>query len=92
MAKNDKPKKLLVEGQDDLRVIPELIEKNGIFWGNKKEEAIISIQECGGYENITSDLIEPGRQIHQAIKYNILNPNNPKVQGFINWFKELYDL
>jgi hypothetical protein len=35
---------------------------------------------------------EPGRQIHQAIKYNILNPNNPKVQGFINWFKELYDL
>ncbi|MFM6253301.1 MAG: DUF3226 domain-containing protein, partial [Dolichospermum sp.] len=57
MAKNDKPKKLLVEGQDDLRVIPELIEKNGIFWGNKKEEAIISIQECGGYENITYDLI-----------------------------------
>ena len=35
---------------------------------------------------------EPGRQIHQAIKYNILNPNNPKVQRFINWFKELYDL
>ncbi|WP_413172343.1 DUF3226 domain-containing protein [Anabaena azotica] len=216
MAKNDKPKKLLVEGQDDLRVIPELIEKNGITWGNKKEEAIISIQECGGYENITYDLIytelqtrgrthlglmvdadddvslrwqsirnacltsipnlpeeipetgliistpddkkfgvwimpdniiegmletflgymipeqgeylweyaqdvakeaknkgatfkqsyidkaeiytwlawqnEPGRQIHQAIKYNILNPNNPKVQGFINWFKDLYDL
>jgi hypothetical protein len=36
MAKNDKPKKLLVEGQDDLRVIPELIEKNGIFWGNSR--------------------------------------------------------
>ncbi|MEI3649533.1 MAG: DUF3226 domain-containing protein [Dolichospermum lemmermannii FEM_B0920] len=35
---------------------------------------------------------EPGRQIHQAIKYNILNPQTPKVQGFINWFKDLYDL
>jgi hypothetical protein len=216
MAKYYNPKKLLVEGQDDLRVIPELVEKNGIFWGNKKEEAIVSIQECGGYENITFDLIytelqtgrcthlglivdaddnaslrwqslrnvclsivpnlpeeipetgliintldgkkfgvwlmpdniiegmletflgymipaqgenlwqyaqevareaknqgatfkesyidkaeiytwlawqdEPGRQIHQAIKYNILNPHNPKVQRFIDWFKDLYDL
>ncbi|MFM6862159.1 MAG: DUF3226 domain-containing protein, partial [Dolichospermum sp.] len=71
MAKNDKPKKLLVEGQDDLRVIPELIEKNGIFWGNKKEEAIISIQECGGYENITYDLIytelQTGRCTHLGL-------------------------
>ncbi|MBD2386275.1 DUF3226 domain-containing protein [Cylindrospermum sp. FACHB-282] len=215
MAKTDGPKKLLVEGKDDERVIPELIEKNGITWGENKKEAIISIQECGGYENITSDLIytelqtrgrthlglmvdadddaslrwqsirmaclpnignlpeqipetgliistdgkkfgvwimpdniiqgmletflgymipeqgeyiwqyaqevareakkkgatfkdsyldkaeiytwlawqdEPGRQIHQAIKYNILNPQNPKVQGFITWFKTLYDL
>lgn len=218
MAKHYHPKRLLVEGQDDLRVIPELIGKNGIYWGAKKEEAIISIQECGGYENITYDLIytelqtgrcthlglmvdaddnaflrwqsirnaclqiesishlpeqipetgliintldgkkigvwimpdniiegmletflgymipeqgehlwqyaqqvareaknkgatfkesyidkaeiytwlawqdEPGRQIHQAIKYNILNPQTPKVQGFINWFKDLYDL
>jgi hypothetical protein len=46
MAKHYHPKRLLVEGQDDLRVIPELIEKNGIHWGSKKEEAIISIQEC----------------------------------------------
>ncbi len=35
---------------------------------------------------------EPGRQIHQAIKYNILNPQDAKVQGFINWFRNLYDL
>lgn len=39
MAKHYHPKRLLVEGQDDLRVIPELIEKNGIYWGAKKEEA-----------------------------------------------------
>ncbi len=216
MAKNDNPKKLLVEGKDDLRVIPELIEKNGITWVDSKKQPIVLIEECEGYENITSDLIytelqtgrrthlglvvdadddaslrwqsirnacltsitnipeeipatgliintpdgkkfgvwimpdniiqgmletflgymipqqekslwqyaqkvaleaknqgavfkdsyihkaeiytwlawqdEPGRQIHQAIKYNILNPQDAKVQGFITWFKNLYDL
>lgn len=71
MAKHYHPKRLLVEGQDDLRVIPELIEKNGIYWGAKKEEAIISIQECGGYENITYDLIytelQTGRCTHLGL-------------------------
>ncbi|MEH2238757.1 DUF3226 domain-containing protein [Nostoc sp.] len=216
MAKGYEPKKLLVEGQEDLRVIPELIEKNGIRWGDKKREAIVSIQDCEGYENIDANLIstelqasgltnlgviidadedlparwisirnaclpsipdipegisetglihitkngikfgiwimpdnqmrgmletflayiirdegetiwqyaqevakeaknkgasfkdsyldkakiytwlacqeEPGRQLHQAIKYEILNPQHPKAQTFITWFKTLYDL
>ncbi|WP_414528918.1 DUF3226 domain-containing protein [Nodularia chucula] len=216
MVKSDNPKKLLVEGKDDLRVIPELIEKNGITWVDNKRQPIVLIEECEGYENITSDLIytelqtgrrthlglvvdadddaslrwqsirnaclpsianipeeipatgliintpdgkrfgvwimpdnimegmletflsymipqqgeslwkyaqevaweaknqgaifkdsyihkaeiytwlawqdEPGRQIHQAIKYNILNPQDVKVQGFITWFKTLYAL
>ena len=38
MVKGYIPKKLLVEGQDDKRVIPELIEKNGIRWGETKKE------------------------------------------------------
>ncbi len=216
MAKGYVPKKLLVEGPDDLRVIPELIEKNGILWGQKREQAIVSIEDCGGYEKINADLIstelqasgltnlgviidadeypsarwisirnaclpsmpdipekisetglihmtkngikfgiwimpdnqmrgmletflayiirdeggtlwqyaqevaqeakskggsfkdsyldkakiytwlawqkEPGRQLHQAIKYEILNPQHPKVQTFITWFKTLYEL
>lgn len=215
MVRGYAAKKLLVEGQDDLRVIPELIEKNGIRWGNKKSEAIVSIQECGGYENIDANLIstelqasgltnlgviidadedvsvrwrsirnaclpsipdipeqipeiglilttngikfgiwmmpdnlmrgmletflaymirdesqviwqyaqqvtqeaknkgalfkdsyldkaqiytwlawqkEPGRQLHQAIKYEILNPQHPKAQTFVTWFKSLYNL
>ncbi|MEH2318430.1 DUF3226 domain-containing protein [Nostoc sp.] len=216
MAKGYEPKKLLVEGQEDLRVIPELIEKNGIRWGDKKREAIVSIQDCKGYENIDANLIstelqasgltnlgviidadedlparwisirnaclpsipdipeeisetglihitkngikfgiwimpdnqmrgiletflayiirdegetiwqyaqevakeaknkgalfkdsyldkakiytwlawqeEPGRQLHQAIKYEILNPQHPKAQTFVTWFKTLYDL
>ncbi|MBC1219706.1 hypothetical protein GNF10_29545 [Nostoc sp. UCD121] len=57
MAKSYEPKKLLVEGPEDLRVIPELIEKNGIRWGNNKREAIVSIQDCGGYDNIDANLI-----------------------------------
>lgn len=215
MAKSYQPKKLLVEGSEDLRVIPELIEKNGIPWGNKKSKAIVTIQECGGYENIDANLIstelqasglthlgviidadedvavrwisirnacfpsipdipeqipetglilttngikfgvwimpdnlvrgmletflaymirdesqviwqyaqevaqeaknkgasfknsyldkaqiytwlawqeQPGRQLHQAIKYEILNPQHPKAQTFVTWFKTLYDL
>ena len=36
MAKKDsiKPKKLLVEGASEKRVIPELMEKNGVDWPN----------------------------------------------------------
>ncbi|HEY9803315.1 MAG TPA: DUF3226 domain-containing protein, partial [Leptolyngbyaceae cyanobacterium] len=48
-------KKLLVEGKDDLRVIPELIEKNGIVWVNNKKEPIVSIEDYGGYSNLNSD-------------------------------------
>ena len=40
MAKGYVAKKLLVEGQHDLRVIPELIEKNGIRWGDKKRKRL----------------------------------------------------
>ncbi|WP_257235945.1 DUF3226 domain-containing protein [Nostoc sp. 'Peltigera malacea cyanobiont' DB3992] len=57
MVKGYVAKKLLVEGQDDLRVIPELIEKNGIRWGDNKKEAIVLIQDCGGYENIDANRI-----------------------------------
>ncbi|MEM6403418.1 MAG: DUF3226 domain-containing protein, partial [Cyanobacteria bacterium P01_D01_bin.116] len=35
---------------------------------------------------------EPGRQLHDAIKQRILNPNHPKANVFFNWFKDLYDL
>ncbi|MEH2112335.1 DUF3226 domain-containing protein [Nostoc sp.] len=35
---------------------------------------------------------EPERQLYQAIKYGILNPQHPKAQVFVTWFKTLYDL
>ena len=46
---------LLVEGQDEKRTIPELIELNGIDWGSGKN-TIVHIKDYEGYENI----IKPG--------------------------------
>ncbi len=42
---------LLVEGQDELRTIPELIEINGINWGSRKNP-VVWIKDCEGCENI----------------------------------------
>lgn len=49
---------LIVEGQDDKRVIPELVEKAGIDWGEKKAE-IVKIHELGGYEKLAEQF--PGQ-------------------------------
>ncbi len=45
------PNILLVEGKEDLRVIPQLIEANGINWGTKKKP-IVYIRDYDGYENL----------------------------------------
>jgi hypothetical protein len=42
---------LLVEGQDELRTIPELIEINGVNWGSRKNP-VVWIEDCEGCENI----------------------------------------
>ncbi|MDJ0797432.1 MAG: hypothetical protein QNJ51_11480 [Calothrix sp. MO_167.B12] len=57
MAKGYKPKKLIVEGEQDKRVIPEFIEANGISWGNKKEKAIVYIDSHGNDQFIDADVI-----------------------------------
>jgi hypothetical protein len=57
MARSYKPKKLIVEGNQNKRVIPELIEKNGIPWGNTKETAIVEIQPYGSDQFIDADVI-----------------------------------
>jgi len=49
-----KPKKLLVEGASERRVIPELMEKNGVDW--PKDPLPVWIDSHGGYEN----LVKPG--------------------------------
>ncbi len=34
----------------------------------------------------------PGRQLHQAIKERILDPQHPEAQQFVSWFRQLYQL
>lgn len=52
MTKNSRSNNvLLVEGKEDVRVIPELMEANGITWGTKKNP-IVYIQENNGYDNL----------------------------------------
>jgi len=53
MPRRMHPKKLLVEGSDDRRVIPELIEANGVPWGETPEEAVVYVQEFDGISNLT---------------------------------------
>ena len=36
---------MLVEGSEELRVIPELIEACGVRWGNTADDAIVYIKE-----------------------------------------------
>lgn len=42
---------LLVEGKQDLRVIPELMEANGINWGTWKKP-VVFIRDYDGYQNL----------------------------------------
>jgi hypothetical protein len=44
-------KRLLVEGNDDLRVLPQLIEKSGVAWG-PKENPIVKIRQCDGVDEL----------------------------------------
>ena len=56
MRRRSHAKKLLVEGRQEQRVIPELIEANGVLWGESRNEAIVLIDEFDGIEN----LLKPG--------------------------------
>lgn len=45
------PKKLLVEGDTDKRVIPYLMEANGVAWG-PRENPVVFIQAYGGIDEL----------------------------------------
>ncbi|MEC4806107.1 MAG: DUF3226 domain-containing protein [Jaaginema sp. PMC 1079.18] len=57
MATRYYPKKLIVEGQQDKRVIPELIEAYGIPWEKAKRELIVYIQSYGSDNFIDTAII-----------------------------------
>lgn len=48
---------LLVEGKQDERVLPQLVEAGGIPWGESKEEHIVEIQSYGGFNNLNANLL-----------------------------------
>lgn len=50
-------KVLLVEGAEDQRVIPELVEANGIIWGDKPKDWIVQVKSMDGIENLGKNLI-----------------------------------
>ncbi|MDJ0733890.1 MAG: hypothetical protein QNJ47_07355 [Nostocaceae cyanobacterium] len=56
MTKGYKPKKLIVEGEQDKRVIPEFIEANGITWEDEKGNPIVYIEPNGN--NQIRNLVE----------------------------------
>ncbi|MCK4659658.1 MAG: hypothetical protein KAV82_09085 [Phycisphaerae bacterium] len=56
MARRNPSKKLLVEGDEDKRVIPQLIEANGIRWGENRDTWIVELDQCDGFEN----MVKPG--------------------------------
>ena len=56
MPRRSHQKKLLVEGKEDKRLIPQLIEANGIPWGEKEADWIVAIEEYNGVD----DLLKPG--------------------------------
>lgn len=58
MANRYSPKKLLVEGEEDKRVIPQLIEANGIRWGESRDEWIVEINQCDGSNMVKEGVIE----------------------------------
>ena len=66
-------KRLLVEGEEDKRVIPQLIEANGINWGNNKSEWIVDIKQCDGVENL----------LDQSLINTELKASNLEILGII---------
>ncbi|MEZ6090389.1 MAG: DUF3226 domain-containing protein [Pirellulaceae bacterium] len=56
MSRRNNHRRLLVEGRVEQRLIPYLIEENGIPWGEKRDEAIVDIEEFNGVDN----LLKPG--------------------------------
>lgn len=61
------PNRLLVEGDEDKRVIPQLIEAHGIAWGERRSEWIVEIEALGGIEEI----VKPDRIITELGRSNL---------------------
>lgn len=72
MINKNHSKILLVEGVEDLRVIPELIEANGVPWVSAKQP-VVFIDPCNGYDNLVNpDLIATWLQASGLLALGII--------------------
>lgn len=55
MATRYNPNKLLVEGKEDERVIPELMKANGVRWGATSATWVVEIKECNGFNSMVEE-------------------------------------
>lgn len=53
MQKRIHQRVLLVEGSDDVRLIPYIVEANGVAWGTRSNP-VVTIKEFGGFESIVA--------------------------------------
>ncbi len=65
-------RKLLVEGESDKRVIPELVEHNGILWAVNKGEYVVTIASLNGVDNF-----------HEALLNTELKASGLEILGLI---------
>jgi hypothetical protein len=65
------------------QVVQEARNKGATFTEVKEDKA--NIYTWLAWQN------EPGRQLHQAVKEQILNPTHPQSKVFFNWFQQLFN-
>ncbi len=83
-------------------LLPDTGDAEDPLWGYTEEAIAQAKQKGAPFKDVHRDKAkihtwlawqdEPGRQLHQAVKQRILDPNHPRGQAFVRWFKALYDL
>ena len=75
------PKKLLVEGNTDKRVLPYLLEANGVTW-EAAGEPIVYIEPCDGIDQMLSSAqLRQSRCIKRSIGFWIPRSLSPSLSS-----------
>ncbi len=77
-------------------------EASGPLFSHAKAATSQALEISGGFKAVHHDkaLIhtwlawqdEPGAQLHDAIKFKILDANSPQADGFVTWFRNLFEV
>jgi hypothetical protein len=77
-------------------------EESGALFSLAKTATAKALEIGGGFKEVHHDkaLIhtwlawqdEPGAQLHEAIKFKILDANSPNADGFVTWFRDLFQV